>query len=53
MAVAKVNAFDLQNYYSEGEGGTPVLIAQTGATDISAPFGQGVRQTSETKFRPL
>jgi hypothetical protein len=53
MAVAKVNAFDLQNYYSEGDGGTPVLIAQTGATDISAPFGQGVRQKSHTKFRPL
>lgn len=53
MAVAKVNAFDLQNYYSEGEGGTPVLMSQTGATDISAPFGQGVRQTSETRYRPL
>jgi hypothetical protein len=53
MAVAKVNAFDLQNYYSEGQGGTPVLISQTAATDISAPFGQGVRQKSQTKFRPL
>jgi hypothetical protein len=53
MSVAKVNAFDLQNYYSEAEGGTHVLVAQEGATDISAPFGQGVRQTSETKFRPL
>lgn len=53
MSVAKVNSFDLQNYYGEGAGGTPVLVAQTGATDISAPFGQGVRQTSQTKFRPL
>jgi hypothetical protein len=53
MSVAKVNAFDLQNYYAEAEGGTQVLVAQQGATDISAPFGQGVSQTSETKFRPL
>lgn len=53
MTVAKVNAFDLQNYYSDVDGGTPVLVAQTGATDISAPFGQGVRQKSQTKFRPL
>lgn len=53
MAVAKVNSFDLQNYYAEGDGGTPVLVSQAGTTDISAPFGQGVRQTSETKFRPL
>lgn len=53
MAVAKVNAFDLQNFYGDGEGGTPVLISQAGETDISAPFGQGVRQTSQTKFRPL
>lgn len=53
MAVAKVNAFDMQNYYGDGEGGTPVLVAQTAATDISAPFGQGVRQKSQTRFRPL
>lgn len=53
MAVAKVKAFDLQNYYAEGEGGTPTLVAQAGETDISAPFGQGVRQTSTTRFRPL
>ncbi len=53
MSVAKVNAFDLQNYYAEAEGGTHVLVSQSGATDISAPFGQGVRQTSQTKFRPL
>jgi hypothetical protein len=53
MAVAKVNSFDLQNFYAEGDGGTPVLVSQAGTTDISAPFGQGVRQTSETKFRPL
>jgi hypothetical protein len=53
MSVAKVNVFDLQNYYSEAEGGVPVLVSQAGETDISAPFGQGVRQTSQTKFRPL
>jgi hypothetical protein len=53
MAVAKVNSFDLMNLYAEGAGGTPVLVAQSGTTDISAPFGQGVRQTSETRFRPL
>lgn len=53
MSVAKVNAFDLHNYYAEAEGGTHMLVSQSGATDISAPFGQGVRQTSQTQFRPL
>lgn len=53
MSVAKVNAFDLQNYYAEAGNGPPILVSQTGATDISAPFGQGVRQKSRTQFRPL
>jgi hypothetical protein len=53
MAVAKVKAFDLQNFYDEGAGGVPVLVAQSGASDISAPFGQGGRQTSQIRFRPL
>ena len=53
MAVAKVKAFDLQNYYADGAEGVPVLVSQSGLTDISAPFGQGGRQTSQTRFRPL
>lgn len=53
VAFAKVNSFDLMNHYAEGTGGTPVLVARSAATDIGAPFGQGVRQTSETRFRPL
>lgn len=53
MAVAKVKAFDLQNNYADGEGGVPVLISQSGFSDISAPFGQGGRQTSQIRFRPL
>lgn len=53
MAVAKVKAFDLQNYYADGAEGVPVLVSQSGLSDISAPFGQGGRQTSQTQFRPL
>jgi hypothetical protein len=53
MAVAKVNAFDLQSFYEPGANGMPMLVSQSGTTDISAPFGQGGRQTSQIRFRPL
>jgi hypothetical protein len=53
MAVAKVNSFDLMNHYEEGSSGTPMLVSQTSNTDIAAPFGQGGRQQSQVRFRPL
>lgn len=53
MTVAKVKAFDLQNFYEADAAGVPVLVAQSGLSDISAPFGQGRRQTSQVRYRPL
>lgn len=53
LSVARLKSFDLLNIYRPGSGGTPFLAAQTSLTDVSAPFGQGVRQSSQISFRPI
>jgi len=53
LSVAKMNAFDLINVYQPNGSGPPILVSQTSLTDVSAPFGQGGRSTSEISFRPI
>lgn len=53
MSIARVNRFDQLNNYELMNGAVPVLISQASETDISAPFGQGVQQASQVRYRPL
>lgn len=53
MSVARVNRFDQVNHYELLNGAVPVLTSQASETDISAPFGQGVQQASQVRYRPL
>lgn len=53
MSVAKVNRFDQLNIYDQGRDGELVLISQASETDISAPFGKGVQQSSRVSYKQL
>lgn len=53
MSVAKMNVFNLVTQYRLKGGSAPFLAIQTSETDLSAPFGRGIKQKTQANFRPL